>query len=444
HRLVPFLGALGLGGLLVAFGSYGSAHRLLYRFVPLIGMMRVPARAGFFFVLATAAMAGLMASALGASEGEERQRLLQGLTWRRAAVVIGAATALVVAGFSVYALASEENAAAERLWRQANAVALFAFLLVLAVALLIAWRGAVRGSVKHWTLALGLVLLDLWTFGSTVVEPAYVQPSPYWSVVASVVPHPEEVRVLPWALGYREKNEGMDFGLRSLIGYDPLILQRYAEFVGSWPDPRARTYDLLNAGYLISRGPRDFPEDGWPESPRLVHQQWTVYVYERPSVLPRAWVAMQTEAMEAAQMLDRIRARDFDPLETALVEEPIACEGAAAGEGGVAENTAEILRYEANTIEARVTGGGGLLVFSEVDYPGWRATIDGSSAQIVRTDYLLRGVCVPAGEHRVILEYDPPLLKVGLAITAVTLALLAALGLESAIVSRRRRTRRKD
>jgi uncharacterized membrane protein YfhO len=40
---------------------------------------------------------------------------------------------------------------------------------------------------------------------------------------------------------------------------------------------------------------------------------------------------------------------------------------------------------------------------------------------LVRADYVLRAVCVPAGGHQVVLVYDPPLLKIGLAVTALTL-----------------------
>jgi len=149
-----------------------------------------------------------------------------------------------------------------------------------------------------------------------------------------------------------------------------------------------------------------------------------VYVYERPGVLPRAWVVPQVEVVDDAEMLARIHESDFDPHTTALVDSPLQCEGAAAGEAG----ELEIVRYEGNRIEAQVRGGGGLLIFSEVDYPGWRATVDGNPAQLVRADYLLRAVCVPAGEHQVVLAYDPPLLKVGLLITSLTLLLIVGAG----------------
>ena len=84
------------------------------------------------------------------------------------------------------------------------------------------------------------------------------------------------------------------------------------------------------------------------------------------------------------------------------------------------------MHYGGNRIEAQVRGGGGLLIFSEVDYPGWQATVDGNPTRLVRANYLLRALCVPAGEHLVVLAYNPPLLKLGSAITA--LALLSIIG----------------
>jgi hypothetical protein len=266
----------------------------------------------------------------------------------------------------------------------------------------------------------GLVVLDLWTFGGRAVQPAEVQESGYWRVVAQAVDDPQAARVLPWGLNVVEQNGGMPFGLRSVFGYDPLTLQRYEEFITSVPDPRARTYDLLNARYLVTSAPQEFPDE--PESPQLVLEESGVWVYERPGALPRAWVVPQVAVMDDAAALTRIHEDDFDPRAAALVSSPLACEG----QGG----EVEIVRYEGNRIEAQVSGGGGLLIFSEVDYPGWRAAVDGKPAQLVRTDYVLRGVCVPEGEHRVVLVYDPPLPKVGLVITGLTLLLVLGIAVQ--------------
>jgi hypothetical protein len=427
HRLNPFLFVLGLGALLLAFGEYGALHRLFYRFVPLFQSARAPARAGFLFTVAAAALAGLMVTALQSSDREERTRLLSPLRYSLVLTVAGIGSALVVAGFAAFAWGRESNPAAGRLYHLANQAAVFVLFFLLSAVLLKVRRSDAFPRVLFLLLALGLVVLDLWTFGGRAVEPVDVEESGYWRIVAQAVDDPQATRVLPWGLNDIEHNGGMPFGLRSVFGYDPLVLQRYEEFITSVPDPRARTYDLLNAGYLVTTSQQDFPDA--PESPRLVLEQSGVWVYERPGALPPVWVAPQVEVLDDAGILARINEPDFDPRAVALVELPLACAGDGTGE-------VESVRREGNRVEAQVQGGGGLVVFSEVHYPGWRAKVDGRPAPLVRADYVLRAVCVPAGEHRVVLVYDPPLPKIGLAITGLTL--LSVIGIAVWQLLRRR------
>jgi uncharacterized membrane protein YfhO len=69
----------------------------------------------------------------------------------------------------------------------------------------------------------------------------------------------------------------------------------------------------------------------------------------------------------------------------------------------------------------------GLLVLSEVYYPGWRAYADGREVPIYQADYVLRAVPLRAGHHRVEMVFDPLWPKVGLAVSGVTLLLAVAL-----------------
>jgi hypothetical protein len=417
HRLKSFLIIMGLGALLLALGEYGILHRLFYNFVPLFRVMRAPARAGYLFTLAAAALAGLSLSLLQTTDHSGRARLLKPVTWSPALAVAGGALLLVVAGFAAFALGREANPASGRLWHQANQVMLFLCLFLLSVGLLVSWkRGASRLNDRAWLLALGLVVLDLWTFGNSMLEARSVQESAYWRIVDQAVSDPQAERVLPWGLNEFEQNGGMAFGLRSIFGYDPLTLQRYEDFITSKSDPRARTYDLLNAGYLVTTAPQTFPEGAG--EPHLLLEQSGVYVYERPSAMPRAWIAPRSEVMDGSAILDRIHDPTFDPHTTAIVEDPVSCVGTG---GGV-----QITGYGGKRIEAEIQGGGGLLVFSEVHYPGWQVTIDGERAELLRANYVLRAVCVPSGEHRVVLWYAPLLLKVGAIITGLTVLCVAA------------------
>ena len=102
----------------------------------------------------------------------------------------------------------------------------------------------------------------------------------------------------------------------------------------------------------------------------------------------------------------RIHELDFDPRTTALLGSALNCRGAGSAPVGQASEV-EITRYEGNRIEARVQGGGGLLIFSEVDYPGWRATVDGVIAPILLADGIFRALALGPGEHEIRFVYKP-------------------------------------
>ena len=51
------------------------------------------------------------------------------------------------------------------------------------------------------------------------------------------------------------------------------------------------------------------------------------------------------------------------------------------------------------------------MVFSEIYYPGWTATIDGQPAELGRVNYILRALRVQAGKHTVVLDFHPASLR---------------------------------
>ncbi len=67
-----------------------------------------------------------------------------------------------------------------------------------------------------------------------------------------------------------------------------------------------------------------------------------------------------------------------------------------------------IEKYEPNQLVYKVhSGQGGVVVFSEIYYPGWTATIDGQEAELGRVNYVLRALKVEAGEHEIVLSFFP-------------------------------------
>lgn len=73
-----------------------------------------------------------------------------------------------------------------------------------------------------------------------------------------------------------------------------------------------------------------------------------------------------------------------------------------------------------------------LVVFSEIwTSDGWKMTVDGKEHKILRADYMMRAALIPAGNHEIVMRYEPGVWKVGNAISFVTsliilLALVAA------------------
>jgi uncharacterized membrane protein YfhO len=89
----------------------------------------------------------------------------------------------------------------------------------------------------------------------------------------------------------------------------------------------------------------------------------------------------------------------------------------------------EILHRTPSSLDLKVTTpSDGLLVLSEVYYPGWQATVNGQATAVLRVDYILRGVPIPAGEHDVEFNYRPATFRGGAVISGATLFALAVAG----------------
>ncbi len=127
---------------------------------------------------------------------------------------------------------------------------------------------------------------------------------------------------------------------------------------------------------------------------------------------------------------------NFDPGSTAIVQE--SYRSAAGPEPRWDSGTVirlkqygnDTLRYESNAAASQFA------VFSEVFYDrGWKAFIDGKESPIVRVNYVLRGLSVPAGNHQVEFRFEPASYYQSSRITTISqiivlLLLLAGLWME--------------
>jgi Bacterial membrane protein YfhO len=167
-----------------------------------------------------------------------------------------------------------------------------------------------------------------------------------------------------------------------------------------------------------------------PDRWQAVYHRDDVLILRNARALPRAWLVAEAEAIDGDEALRRISGDEtagaFDPHRTALLEVKPA-ELPALQDGALANASAQVV-YQPNRIEIEtLADASALLVVSEMSYPGWVATIDGKSAPIYTTDFILQSVPVPAGRHNVVLRYTAPAARMGALIGLCALFIMCAL-----------------
>ena len=164
---------------------------------------------------------------------------------------------------------------------------------------------------------------------------------------------------------------------------------------------------------------------------RPLYDERETLILENDRALPRAWLVAEAQVVDSGEALRRIRGEgttQFDPMRTALLEASSPELSRLPGGMCASGSNARIVSYDASRLSIETNAPTEtILILSEMFYPGWVALVDGKEQQIFQTDYLLRGVFLPAGNHRVEMYYSAPLARKGLIISAVTLLIIGCL-----------------
>jgi len=436
-RVLFFVG-LAVFSLLFALGSHTPLFGLCYYLLPGFRWLRTPARVWFLLALATAILAGCGFDVLTTREWSSRARrrlTLGGIYAAFSCLLLGA-------GFIViYGQAS-------------RAIVGLALLPIASLVLIIL---TVQGKLNRQGLALTttlLLLVDLWSFDHPLLlfqslEQAF---APQREVAEYLASQEGLFRVyspsysLPQHLAARS-------GLQLVDGAEPVHLWRYDRFMalaGGYPfpgfsvtvppfppdqdlaqahrdtRPNLTLLGLLNARFLAAEFPMDY------EDLTLLKVMGHTHVYENERALPRAFVVGQVKVIsDEEKILSELTL--FDPKKLAILEEK---PGWSLDDPSFFRE-AEVTFYSPNKIVVQANlSTPGLLVLSELWYPGWRAYDNGQEVKIHRANYLLRSVYLEAGRHTIEFVYDPLSIKAGRWVSAG-----AVLGLVVYIVSVIRRRR---
>jgi hypothetical protein len=140
---------------------------------------------------------------------------------------------------------------------------------------------------------------------------------------------------------------------------------------------------------------------------------WSLIPVERTR--PRAFVAPRWRWASAGGALD-------DALRPDRAEDAglVVLEGDGAAGGAAGRLTpCALAGYRPEKVDLECDSGGGYAVVAGENAPGWSATVDGAAAPIITADVLLRAVRVERGRHRVRFSYRTPLLRTGVAVSAI-------------------------
>jgi hypothetical protein len=436
RRLPLGLGLAAAVALLLALGRYTPVHRLFRVLAFPLAYMRYPEKYTILVVLLVAVLASL---------GVDRVLSGERQPWRRNALLLlgiagaGAVSAMVLtAPWLVFAL-------------RGAAMGAVAVLALLAVQLLAARKSKLAPPLLICLVGFDLALAtwplqtfvsrqlaqELPTAAEKVLEgrrageppPRIYRANQTTGSVARFVPATTNAQA---EFNLRQTlitNTANAWGIATLPGYDAAIPSLVDEVWGRGLAEGQAALRLLGAEYAILPVAKpDGPVDDRPGLVPVLDPLPGARMYRVPDALPRVYLAKRAEVLSNREALARLFQPDVVAGATVLLaaESGLSPLLQAPGRTG----TCSVDSYGSQRVVASCSGKeAGIAVFVEQFDRGWHATVDGQPVSIVRANLIMRALPLPPGQHRIVLEYRTPGLGVGLALSGISLLLLALLAL---------------
>ena len=330
------------------------------------------------------------------------------------------------------------------------------WIIVIGTVLLLLFR---YGKLKReYTVAaiLVLCLIDLWQVNKRYLNDEMFVPEAEREAPQQMSQTDEQIlrdktldyRVLNLASNTFNENE-TSYYHKSIGGYHAAKLRRYQEMIEAYisPEMQQMLQTVSEAGGDMTKVKGD---SIWPVL-NMLNTRYIIFPLQGGQTVP----IQNPFAFGNAWMVDRINYVKDANAEIAAVGKSNLRQEAVADERfksvlgeAVAQDTLSrvtIKAYEPNELTYEVqTGKGGVVVFSEIYYPGWTATVDGKPAEVGRVDYILRALRVSPGKHEVVLTFKPKSVEntETIAFTAYGILILAILG--AALMSWRSKRRSRE
>lgn len=330
------------------------------------------------------------------------------------------------------------------------------WVIVIGMAVLMVYRlGKLRAT---WMVAIITVvcLVDMWSVNRRYLnDEMFVDPMQKQQVFAKTQTDEQilqdkslDYRVLNFASDTFNENE-TSYWHKSIGGYHAAKLARYQDLISQCiaPEMQAVVKALQQPGADFTK----FNGDTVCPTINMLNGRYFILPVGEGRTVPlrnasafgNAWFVSTLKYVDGAKAeMDALK--KGDRRHEAVADKSFA--STLGAEYSSAPDTSAVITltgYEPNALTYKLNSkAGGVVVLSEIYYPGWTATLDGKDIAIGRADYVLRALRVPAGSHTLALKFDPQSLHTTEAVAYAALAVML-LSLVAAVVVTLRR-RKKD
>jgi len=296
-----------------------------------------------------------------------------------------------------------------------------------------------------------ICLVDMWT-----VNKRYLYDEMFVSKSVKEMPQPltptdEQIlqdksldyRVLNFASNTFNENE-TSFYHKSVGGYHAAKLRRYQEMIEEHIAPEMQA--AMNAIVEKSGDMQQVAGDSIFPVINMLNTKYFIMPMQggettpltNPYAFGNAWWVDNVKYVDNAnQEIEQVGKVDLRKVAVADKQfEKVLGQSAAHDSTDVVSITA----YQPNNLKYTAESkNGGLLVFSEIYYPGWTATVDGKPAELGRVNYILRALSLTPGKHEVVLDFHPASVKTTETVAYVAGGLLLLLIVAGGVMAVRRK-----
>ncbi len=290
-----------------------------------------------------------------------------------------------------------------------------------------------RGWIKPYILAISILVLTL--LDMTLVDKRYLskdnfqrkRPAAYALTGASqaILQDPTYYRV--YDLQGSMNDASASYYHYSIGGYHGAKLRRYQDLYDSCISKETR--EMIGD---LQKGSADFRNYGVLN---MLNVKYIMYGGDAGNVIPNnqangpAWFVREVKAVgspaEELNAVEEVNTHQVAVIDQSKFKLQAEVKYDSAATVKLVEQKPSLMKYEATS------STGGLVVFSEIYYPkGWHAFVDGKEVPLLRVDYVLRAVEVPAGNVKIEMRFEPKPYVVGNKITMASswVLLLVVLG----------------